>query len=145
MISTISQEVEHFMNQKAKETLRSAVAIAAGYVVMALLVMLVSMLLWIVFPKACPSDGMLPSLPWVVFLLIFNTAAATAGGYVTSMICHGSRSKHIQGLMVVIVLLGLIYLAANVNKQPLWYLIAQIVVELIGVSIGGSVPVKGKH
>jgi hypothetical protein len=130
------------MNQKAKQALKSAAAVAAGYLTMAVLVMLLFLVLGIVFPKAFPaSEGALPSIPWLVLILTWGLLAAIVGAYVTSLLCYGSRVKHVMVLLAVVVILGLLVLAGNVNKQPLWYLIAQIVVAAVGVMIGGSVPV----
>ena len=111
---------------------------------MAVLVMLIFLVLGIIFPKAFPSDGAFPRIPWVIFILIWNLVASIAGAYVTSLICRGSRVKHVLALLTVVVVVGLIVLAGNVHKQPLWYLVAQIVTGVIGVMIGGSLPVQGK-
>ena len=46
--------------------------------------------------------------------------------------------------MVVVLVLGLLFLAGNIYKQQTWYLVAQTVVWCVGVMIGGSVPVQGK-
>ena len=132
------------MNVRARNAIRSGIAVVAGYLTMAVLVMLIFLVLGIVFPKAFPSDGALPRVPWVIFLLIWGLVAAIAGAYVTSLICRGSRVKHVLALLAVIVVLGFVTLAGNVGKQPLWYLIAQIVVGVVGGMIGGSVPVQGK-
>ena len=132
------------MKLQARHAIRSAIAVVAGYLTMAVLVMLIFLVLGIIFPKAFPADGALPRVPWVIFILIWNLLAAIAGSYVTSLICRGSRVKHVLAVVAVVVILGLVVLAGNVNKQPLWYLIAQIVVGVIGVMIGGSVPVQGK-
>lgn len=132
------------MKSQAKNAIRSAVAIVAGCLSLLVLVMLIYLILGIFFPKAFPAVGTLPSIPWAIFLLIWGLASAMAGAYVTSLICVGSRVWHVFGLMLAILALGLLFLAGNVYKQPTWYLIAQTVVWVIGVMIGGSVPVQGK-
>lgn len=132
------------MKLQARNAIRSAIAVVAGYLTMAVLVMFIFLLLGIIFPKAFPADGALPRVPWVIFILIWNLFSAIAGAYVTSLVCRGSRIKHVLALLAVVLVLGLIVLAGNVNKQPVWYLIAQIVVGVIGVMIGGSIPVQGK-
>jgi hypothetical protein len=134
------------MNQRAKLALRSAAAVAAGYLTMAVLVMLLFLVLGIVFPKAFPAnEGTFPSIPWIILILIWSLLAAMVGAYVTSLLCQGSRVKHVMVLLAVVVVLGFLFLAGNVHKQPLWYLIAQIVVGAVGVMIGGSVPVGGRE
>jgi peptidoglycan/LPS O-acetylase OafA/YrhL len=132
------------MKTQARNAIRSAIAVVAGYLTMAVLVMLIFLVLGIIFPKAFPSDGALPRIAWVIFILIWNLLAAIAGAYVTSLVCRGSRVKHVLALLAVVIIVGLIVLAGNVNKQPVWYLIAQIVTGVIGVMIGGSVPVQGR-
>ncbi len=132
------------MKSRAKHAIRSAVAIVAGCLTLLVLVMVIYLILGIFFPKAFPTVGTLPSVPWAIFLLIWGLVSAAAGAYVTSVICAGSRVWHVFGLMVAIVVLGLLFLAANTYKQPTWYLVAQTVVWVIGAMIGGSVPVQGR-
>lgn len=132
------------MRQRAKRAIRSAVAIVAGCFVLLLLVMLIYLILGIFFPKAFPAIGTLPSTPWAIFILIWGLLSAGVGAYVTSLICAGSRVRHVFGLMVVVLVLGLLFLAGNIYKQQTWYLVAQTVVWCVGVMIGGSVPVQGK-
>ncbi|PWB72296.1 hypothetical protein C3F09_06900 [candidate division GN15 bacterium] len=132
------------MKSRAKHAIRSAAAIVAGCLTLLLLVMVIYLILGIFFPKAYPTVGVVPSIPWAIFLLIWGLLSAAAGAYVTSVICAGSRVWHVFGLMAAILVLGLLFLAGNVYKQPTWYLIAQAVVWMIGAMIGGSVPVAGK-
>jgi len=132
------------MKSRAKHAIRSTAAIVAGLITLLVLVMLIYLILGIFFPKAFPAVGTLPSIPWAIFLLIWSLASAVAGAYVTSLICVGSRVWHVLGLMVAILVLGLLFLAGNIYKQPTWYLVAQMVVWIVGAMIGGSVPVQGK-
>ena len=117
--------------------LRSAIAVASGYVAMLVLIMLFFLLIAIIFPAAFPQPDALPSIPWVVVIQLFGLAAAVVGAGVTIVICRGSRVKHIHALAAVVLFIGLVTLATNIDKQPLWYLILQILVGLFGVYVGG--------
>ena len=132
------------MKSRAKNAIRSTVAIVAGCLTLLVTVGLISIILGIVYPKAFPAVGTLPSIPWAMFLLIWSLISAVLAAYITSLICVGSRVRHVFGLMIAILALGLLFLAANIYKQPTWYLIAQTVVWGVGAMIGGSVPVLGK-
>ncbi len=133
------------MKVRAKNAIRSAAAIVAGCLTLLVLVMLIYLILGIFFPKAFPTVGVVPSIPWAIFLLIWGLVSACAGAYVTSVICAGSRVWHVFGLMAAIIVLGLLFLAGNTFKLPTWFLISQTIVWLVGAMIGGSVPVAGKN
>ena len=132
------------MKSRAKHAIRSAAAIIAGCLTLLVLVMLINLTLGIFFPKAIPTVGSPLSLPWAIFLLVWSLVAAGAGAFVTSVICVGSRVWHVLGLITAVIVLGLLFLAGNVYKQPTWHLIAQTVVWVIGAMIGGSVPVQNR-
>lgn len=117
--------------------LRSVLAIAAGYITMVLLIVLLFLFLGIVFPAAFPQPGVFPSMGWVMFILLFGFVAAVVGAIVTIAITRGPRLKHIHLLALVVLFFGLVTLATNIDTQPLWYLAAQIVVGIAGVYVGG--------
>lgn len=117
--------------------LRSALAVAAGYVTMLVLIMLIFLLIGIIFPEAFPTPESFPSIPWVVFILLFGGIAASVGAGVTITVCRGSRLKHIHSLAIVVFFIGLVTMAASIDKQPMWYLVTQIVVGIAGVYVGG--------
>jgi peptidoglycan/LPS O-acetylase OafA/YrhL len=122
--------------------LRSVIAVAAGYISMLLLIMLLFLIIGIIFPEAFPQPDAFPSIPWVVCILFFGLAASIIGGGVTVTVCRGSRIKHIHALAIVVLFIGLVTLAASIEKQPLWYLLAQVVVGLVGVYVGGHLANK---
>ena len=132
------------MIQPPKIAIRSVVAVVAGCLAMLLLEMLIYLTLGIFFPKAFPSIGALPSIPWAIFILIWSLVSAGVGAYVTSLICDGKRVGHVLAMMGIVLLLGLLFLAGNIYKQPTWYLVSKIVVWIVGAMIGGSVPVRSK-
>lgn len=117
--------------------LRSVLAVAAGYITMILLIVVLFLLLGIMFPEAFPQPGIFPSIGWVIFILAFGFVAAMLGAAVTVTISRGSRLKHIHWLALVVLFFGLATLATNIDKQPLWYLVAQIAVGVAGVYVGG--------
>ena len=122
--------------------LRSVIAVVSGYVAMALLIMLFVLLIAIIFPEAFPQPDVLPSIAWVAAIQLFGLAAATIGGGVTVVICRGSRLKHIHALALVVTFLGLVTLATNIDKQPIWYLVVQVGVGIVGVYLGGHLANK---
>ncbi len=118
---------------------RSVAAVAAGCLAMIIIVGLMIMVVGILFPAALPNNETPASLGWVFFIFFYYLFAASAGGYLTSHIALGSRFRHVQVLAALVLVLGLVQLWAGMGKQPTWYLVAQILVELIGVFIGGSI------
>lgn len=122
--------------------LRSVIAVAAGYILITLLIALVQLILGIVVPEAFPQLDSFPSIPWVASILFFYVAASVVGAGVTISICRGSRIKHIHALALVFLFIGMVMLAANIDKQPVWYSLAQVVVGLVGVYAGGHLANK---
>lgn len=122
--------------------LRSVLAVATGYLSFLILVSLLLLLLGIVFPAAVPRSGEVPSIGWAVFILAFGLVASAVGAAVTTAISRGSRLKHIHALALVVAFFGLVTLAVNIDKQPLWYLTAQIIVGVVGVYVGGHLANK---
>jgi hypothetical protein len=117
---------------------RSIIAIAAGYLTLAILVGILVMTLGIMVPTAIPNNETIPSLGWVFFIEIFSLLAAAAGGYLTAFVARGSRISHVQLLGAVVLLVGLIQIWAGMNKLPIWYLVLQVAVSLVGVFLGGG-------
>jgi hypothetical protein len=117
---------------------RSVVAVTAGCLAMIIISGIMIMLLGIFFPQSLPNYETTPSLGWAFFLFLYYLFAAAVGGYLTSHIASISKFRHVQVLALVVLFLGLIQLWAGMGKQPTWYLITQVLVELIGIFLGGS-------
>ena len=117
---------------------RSVAAVVAGCLAMIVIVGLMIMIVGIFFPAAIPNNETDPSLPWVLFIFAYYLFAAGVGGYLTSHIAATAKFRHVQILAILVLCLGLIQFWAGHGKQPAWYLVAQILVELLGVILGGS-------
>lgn len=122
--------------------LRSVIAVVSGYVAMLLLIILLQMIVGIFIPQAFPQPDSFPSIPWVIAILLYYVIASVAGATVTITTCRGSRIKHINALAIIAFFIGVVALAANIDKQPLWYSAAQIIVTILGVYVGGHLANK---
>ncbi len=100
------------------------------------------LILGIAFPQAFPNNETAASLGWVLFIFLYYLFAAGVGGYLTSHLARISQWRHVQMLALLVLLLGLVQLWAGMGKQPAWYLVAQIMIELIGVFFGGGLLVR---
>jgi hypothetical protein len=115
--------------------LRSIIAIAGGYLSIAILTMLTFAVLFNFFPGV--FSGGFPPLPWVLLILAFGFIYAVAGGYITAYLATQARFNHVLALAGLMVVLGIISAIFSSAAQPLWYQLALIVLGLAGVLLGG--------
>ena len=86
--------------------LRSIFAVILGYIAIAVLLSVTSGILFLVLPQSTVSpDGSLPAVGWIIFNLIYGTAFAAVGGYITARIAQRAEVRHALALGALIVLL----------------------------------------
>ena len=90
-----------------------------------------------VFPAAFPGSGQVPSPPWLVFNLAYGSLFAVLGGYIAAMLAKHAEIQHALALGGASMMLGLINLVNSLGRQPLWYLVALLVIVMPAVGLGG--------
>jgi hypothetical protein len=118
-------------------------AVIAGYIVMAALTVATVFVLGLFFPEAYSPEAGFPSQGWVILNLFYSTLYAFVGGYVAAWVADSSPMNHALALGVLIVVLGVSTAfsgdvsQAGVAQQPLWYLLALVLLGFPGVLLGG--------
>lgn len=118
--------------------LRSILSVVAGYVVMAVVVMVGVGVLTLAFPeyKQAPETRVTPVTP-MVLELVWAVISATAGGWVTVRLARRSP-RPVIALAVIVLVLGAVYgLTADRGLMPGWFLLMLPPVSAMGVCIGG--------
>ena len=118
--------------------LRSILSVVAGYVTMAVVVMVGVGVLTLTFPeyKQAPETRVTPVTP-MVLELVWAMVSAIAGGWVTTRLARRSV-RPVVALAVVVLVLGAVYgLTADRGLMPGWFLLMLPPVSAIGVVAGG--------
>jgi len=113
--------------------MRSGIAVLAGYMAMAVVVVLTSSLtasLMLTAVNAPPTTG------YLYANLVLGLLAAALGGYVTARLAPQNPRNHIAGLGAVILALGLLSARAG-GLQPAWFRFGIIGIGLAGAALGG--------
>ena len=110
--------------------IRAALAVVAGYAIMFVAILA---LFGIVLsdPQTTPTAG------FMLFSLLYGFLFAIAGGYVAAMIGAGAEMRHALYLAAFSTVLGIISIAATAGQEPLWYQIANAMILVAGVTLGG--------
>lgn len=116
--------------------LRSILAIIAGYATFAIPIMIL-FLVWFGVPD--PNNLPTPSMAFMLFSIVFGFAFAIAGGYVAALIAQRLEMKHAYFLSGVMVVLAVISMFTAAGKEPFWYQLANLIVGVAGVLLGGSI------
>lgn len=112
--------------------IRSILAVFVGYLVIALPIIAL-FAIWFREPGTKPTEG------FMLFSLGYSFLFAAVGGYVTSLIAKRSEMKHATALAAFSALMGIVSMIISAGQEPLWYQIANIVVLVAGVPLGGYV------
>lgn len=116
--------------------LHSFLAILAGYAVMVVLVIALTLLLAKLTPSWVGQQGN-PNPAYALVNLGYSFLAATAGGYVTALVASANPLAHIFVLCIVVLLLGALSALQSRGKQPIWYAVSLLVIAPAGVLVGG--------
>jgi hypothetical protein len=125
---------------------RSILAVIVGYFVTAAGVMATAAVINVLFPLASPEAefARFHSVPWLMLALSTGIVFAIVGGYVAAVIAKRAETKHALALGILMVVLGILTMAIEFGKYPLWYQLALVVVPLPAVMVGASLRVRGK-
>ncbi|MCG8363178.1 MAG: hypothetical protein MJA27_07595 [Pseudanabaenales cyanobacterium] len=110
--------------------LRSGVAVILGYAIMALGVIGL-FAIWFQEPNTLPSRG------FMLFSLVYGGIMAVMGGYVTAAIANQAELKHALALAAVVGIMALVSMAAAQGQEPLWHQLANLLIAIPAVILGG--------
>jgi hypothetical protein len=120
--------------------LRAFLALLAGFVTMAAIVAVITMLLqkftpdWVGEPQK--------TKPTYAFVnLGYSFLAAAAAGYVTAWIAQHNPLIHVLALAITVLLLAALS-ALQQRGQPVWYMLTLVALTPIGVLVGGLVRLR---
>lgn len=117
------------------------VALAAGFLTMALLVGALAALL----SRAAPDwagEPRNPSAGYIFVNLGYTFLAAAAGGYVTAWLAAGNPLFQVMALAIIVLAIAALSAIQARGKQPIWYLLALTALSPLGVFAGGLVRLR---
>lgn len=112
--------------------LRSILAILTGYAVFTAIADLLFPF-W-VLPRL--EDASAEDLLWLTLIGCF--VAAAAAGWVAVTVAARRRWKHVQALVALLLVAAAIRLLWSAGAEPMWFQIATIGSQVVGVFVGGS-------
>jgi hypothetical protein len=121
--------------------LHAFLALLAGFVTMAVLVMVVTALLMRIAPEWVGQMGR-PQPGYVVVNLGYSFLASAAGGYVTALMAHGNPLALVLGLALVVLMMSALSALQSRGKQPIWYQLSLVAITPLGVLAGGLVRLR---
>lgn len=127
-------------------TLRAFFALLAGFVAAAILQVVVAVALRRWTPDWAEADEWLKSDKFksagAVVHLGGAFLAAAAGGYVTAWGATGNPLAYVLALGVALLVLSGLSALQKREKQPVWFLLAQVAITPVGVLAGGVVRLR---
>ena len=121
--------------------LHTFLALLAGFVTIAILLMVMTALITRLAPEWAGAEGR-PHPGYAFVNLGYSFLAAAAGGYVTTLV--SAANPLIQVLVLGIVVLAMAALSAMQSRgtQPIWYALALLALMPLGVLAGGLVRLR---
>jgi hypothetical protein len=136
-------------------TLHAFLALAAGFLTMALLVAALTALLSWLTPSwvadqgkpqpGSPTGDLYPAgcQPGYMFVnLGYSFLAAAAGGYVTSWLAQANPLYHVLALAIIVLALAALSTMQSKGKQPIWYQLTLTAITPLGVFAGGLMSLR---
>ena len=121
--------------------LRTFLALAAGFVTMALLVMVITALLAKLTPGWVGEPGHL-RMDYIFVNLGYSFLAAAAGGYVTAWAAAANPLIHVLALGIVVLALAALSVLQSKGERPIWYQLTLMALTPLGVLAGGLVRLR---
>lgn len=122
-------------------TLHAFLALAAGFLTMAILVAALTALLSWLTPSWVAADGK-PQPGYMFVNLGYSFLAAAAGGYVTSWLAQANPLYHVLALAIIVLALAALSAMQFKGKQPIWYQLTLTAITPLGVLAGGLVSLR---
>jgi hypothetical protein len=117
--------------------------VAAGYLGMSLLVIVLFGTLGAFWPEAFADRTVAPPRSAMAVTLLFSLVAAIAGGFVTASVARRAELAHVGalvGLMAVMWVVSMPY----AQGQPAWYRFALLAIGTLGAWLGGRLGIARK-
>ncbi len=125
---------------------RSILAVAAGYVVLAVLTVVSIYVLTLAFPEYARAGELKttpPTLP-VVLNMLLGVVCAACGGWVTAALAARKPWTHALVLAGLVLLFGIAFAVQNwAGPHPEWYLVVLPFAGAAGVVAGGAWGARG--
>ncbi len=122
-------------------TLHAFLALAAGFLTMAILVAVLTALLVRLTPSWVSEEGK-PQPGYIFVNLGYSFLAAAAGGYVTAWLAVANPLFHVLVLAIIVLALAALSALQAKGKQPVWYQLTLVAMTPIGVLAGGLVRLR---
>jgi hypothetical protein len=116
--------------------LHAFLALASGFAVMAIAVMVMTALLTRLVPGWTAAEGN-PQPGYIAVNLGYSFLAAAAGGYVTAWAAEANPLIHVLALGLVVLALAALSVLQQRGKQPIWYQLSLVAIAPVGVLAGG--------
>jgi hypothetical protein len=121
--------------------LHAFLALAAGFLTMALLVSIMTLLLNRLTPSWV-AEGRHPEAGYIFVNLGYSFLAAVAGGYITGWIAGHNPLIHVLVLAIAALLLAALSALQHRGQQPVWYLLTLVAITPMGVLAGGLIRLR---
>lgn len=122
-------------------TLHAFLALAAGFLTMAVLVAALTALLARLTPSWVGDEGK-PQPGYIFVNLGYSFLAAAAGGYVTALLAAANPLYHVMALGIIVLALAALSAMQAKGKQPVWYQLTLLGLTPLGVLAGGLVRLR---
>jgi hypothetical protein len=122
-------------------TLHAFLALAAGFLTMAVLVAVLTALLVRLTPSWVGEQGK-PQAGYIFVNLGYSFLAAAAGGYVTALLAAANPLYHVLALGIIVLALAALSALQAKGKQPVWYQLTLVALTPLGVLAGGLVRLR---
>lgn len=122
-------------------TLHAFLALAAGFLTMAVLVAALTALLVRLTPSWVGEEGK-PQPGYIFVNLGYSFLAAAAGGYVTAWLAAANPLFHVLALGIIVLALAALSALQAKGKQPVWYQLTLVALTPLGVLAGGLVRLR---
>ena len=122
-------------------TLHAFLALAAGFLTMAVLLAALTALLARLTPSWVGEQGK-PQPGYVFVNLGYSFLAAAAGGYVTAWLAAANPLYHVLALGIIVLALAALSALQSKGKQPVWYQLTLVALTPLGVLAGGLVRLR---
>ena len=122
-------------------TLHAFLALAAGFLTMAVLVAALTALLARLTPSWVGEQGK-PQPGYVFVNLGYSFLAAAAGGYVTAWLAAANPLYHVLALGIIVLALAALSALQSKGKQLVWYQLTLVALTPLGVLAGGLVRLR---
>ena len=118
---------------------RSIMAVAAGFLFIAMLAFGMDMVMKQVMPGAFNAEGHIESVPMLLFAMFYVAVFAIAGCYLAARLAPNRPMRHALILGALGLVFNLIAATQVWDTAPAWYFIASLVLVMPYAWIGGKI------